>query len=83
MAKRPAKPELEVHWTVFHIAAKQKFVGFVHDQPDEQSAIKAAIEEYKVPPNERGRLMAQRRERGTIAGRYLWSRLRRCPERFL
>ena len=62
MAKRPTKvPELH-GWAVYHIAAKQKFVGFVHDQPDADAAIKAAIEEYKVPPNERGRLLARRRD---------------------
>ena len=64
MAKRPTKKEPELHsWAVYHIAARQKFAGIVYDQPDEEAAIKAAIVEYNVPPNERGRLMARRRDR--------------------
>ena len=62
MAKPPPiKPPRLHSWAVYHIAAKQKFVGVVYDQPDADSAIKKAIDEYDVPPNERGRLMAQRR----------------------
>jgi hypothetical protein len=48
-------------WAIYRIKGT-KFVGLIHDQPDGDSAIKAAIVEYNVPPNERGRLMAQRRD---------------------
>jgi hypothetical protein len=59
LAKRQTNPN---SWVVCHLkGTSAQFVGIVYDKPDEQAAIKRAIEEFKVPTNQRDRLMAQRR----------------------
>jgi hypothetical protein len=65
MAKQPTKQRPVVGdqrtW-----ARPRRLWAIVDDQPDADSAIKHSIREiqkYNVPPNARGRLMAQRRDR--------------------
>jgi len=63
--KRPINQHLPrgYPWSVYHIkSTAAKLVAIIDNAPDEQTAIARAIEEYQVPPNERGRLMALRRD---------------------
>jgi hypothetical protein len=53
MAKRTSKQQTH-SWAVYHIrGTPAQFIGIVYDQPNEQAAIDRAIEEFKVPANQR------------------------------
>jgi hypothetical protein len=56
MAKQPNHS-----WSIYRLrGTPAQLVGLVHGQPDEQAAIAKAIEEFKIPANQRDRLIARR-----------------------
>jgi hypothetical protein len=62
MAKPPTKPQAH-SWAIYHIrGTPAQFIGIVFDQPDQESAIKKAIEEYDIPANQHDRLIARQRD---------------------
>jgi hypothetical protein len=62
MAKPPTKPQTH-SWAIYHLkGTPAQFIGLIFDQPDEPAAIKQAIGEFKVPANQRMRLVARQRD---------------------
>jgi hypothetical protein len=59
LANRPT--EQQTHsWSIYRLrGTPAQLIGIVY-APDEQSAIKKAIQEYEVPENQRNRLIARR-----------------------
>jgi hypothetical protein len=68
MSRPPKKPAPEPttsarqhRWAIYHIkGTPAKLLGHV-EAPDEENAIKKAIEEFKITPELQKRLLAQRR----------------------
>ena len=62
MPKRPTTKQPTHSWAIYHVrGTPAQFIGIVFDQPDQESAIKIAIQEFKIPENQRNRLIAGRR----------------------
>lgn len=62
MAKRPTKDSETHSWGVYHIKGTPAKLVAIVDAPDAESALARAIDQENLPPNERGRLTARRRD---------------------
>jgi hypothetical protein len=58
--KKPTEPEQQYRWQIYHIrGTPAQYLGMV-EAPDAAGAIRKAITELKVPPQQRKRLIAVR-----------------------
>jgi hypothetical protein len=61
-AKQPSQPASKSNkWNIYHIKGTPAVLLGQVEAPDEESAIKRAIEEFKISPAIQKRLFAQRR----------------------
>jgi len=62
MSKQPPE-QINASWGIYLVGRiPPKFVGIIYDQPNAEAAIKQAIRQFKVRPDERDRLIALRRD---------------------
>jgi hypothetical protein len=60
--KKPAAPSPKLYtWNIYHIKGTPAALLGSVEAPDEQTAIKKAIEEFKISPALQKRFLAQRR----------------------
>ena len=64
MTPMPKRPTIAAQhsWAVYHIKSTPARLVAIVDAPDAETAMALAIQQENVPPNERGRLLARRRD---------------------
>jgi hypothetical protein len=50
---KPTSKQHNSSWRIYRLrGTPAQLIGLVHDQPDEQAAIKVAFEQFKTPENQ-------------------------------
>jgi hypothetical protein len=80
MTMRSTTTQESHNWAVYLTKSiPAKLVGFIEDSPDERTATARAVKEYRVPKDEHGRQIAQRRDCHVVSLRSL--RLSQTPRK--
>jgi hypothetical protein len=59
MAKKPTTPPQDKSWSIYRLrGTPAAFVGIVY-APDEKTAIERAVQEFKIDPAQRWRIIAK------------------------
>jgi hypothetical protein len=58
---KPTEQPERHSWSIHRSSGRRaQLIGIVHHQPDEQAAIKLAIQQFKIPEGQRNRLIVRR-----------------------